>query len=88
MRLSSEQGFDFRMLRLTLSFLMSSRAPVTKSWLRSSDVSAILYTLVMRPYVFSSKMAGDGAYLIFACARRVRKGSDVRMLGLICTVLT
>ena len=32
-RLSPEQGFDFRMLRLIPLFLMSSRAPVTRSWL-------------------------------------------------------
>ncbi len=29
-RLSANQGFDFRMLRLTRSFLMSSRAPVSR----------------------------------------------------------
>ena len=32
-RLSAKQGFDFRMLRLTRSFLMSSRAPVSRMWL-------------------------------------------------------
>ena len=39
--LSPEQSFDFRMFRLILLFLMSSRAPVARSWLRFSHVSAV-----------------------------------------------